>query len=281
MITKEIKLLGVVITYCPELENLCANINSYIDDLDKLIVWNNTPELSNEELKHNLENNGILSHKITILGEGENRFIAYPLNRALDYGVQNSFTHLLTLDQDSQFDQGGLRLLKDYVIKYGFAISGVNPNNRYSSDVEYHELLTVITSGTVYDINVLTSVGNFNEEYGIDSVDYEICFKFLYKGHKTFLFPKVNLNHVFGEPVKAFGLFTASNHSPFRLYQICRNQIRLKNTYPDFFKREFPNFYQNHILKRIVKIILSEKQKLKKISSIIKGVCDGLKSQQF
>ena len=38
------RLLSVVITYFPNIENTIQNIESYIDHVDCLIIWENTPE---------------------------------------------------------------------------------------------------------------------------------------------------------------------------------------------------------------------------------------------
>lgn len=46
------KLIAIVITYFPEEKDLIQNISSYINDVDQLIIWENTPK---DKINYNKE----------------------------------------------------------------------------------------------------------------------------------------------------------------------------------------------------------------------------------
>ena len=40
----EMRILAIVVTYYPEKELLKKNISAFIDHVDKVLIWENTPE---------------------------------------------------------------------------------------------------------------------------------------------------------------------------------------------------------------------------------------------
>ena len=93
----KMRLLGIVITYYPNVEETKRNIMTYIEYVDKLIIWENTPLDDRSEFKISMPE---YENKILYMGEQENMFIEYPLNCAIKFGQENGFTLLLTMDQD-------------------------------------------------------------------------------------------------------------------------------------------------------------------------------------
>ena len=87
---------------CVDLVDLKESILTYIDALDKLVIWRNS-EISGSDIFDVLGDN--LKAKIVVLGNGENLFIAGALNCVIEYARTNGYTHILTMDQDSKFGQ--------------------------------------------------------------------------------------------------------------------------------------------------------------------------------
>ena len=91
------RILAVVIAYYPDMELLSENMNAFVDHVEKVLVWDNTPdgdkELANQELPG--------KEKTERVGEGENKGISYVLNWAWHYAVEHGYDYLLTMDQDS------------------------------------------------------------------------------------------------------------------------------------------------------------------------------------
>lgn len=91
------KLLGVVILYYPDKEQIMLNIASYLDEVDALLIWDNTPPADRRVLDFGRQQ----ENKIIRRDKERNVGLGFPLNEAVRYGTENGFTHLLTMDQDS------------------------------------------------------------------------------------------------------------------------------------------------------------------------------------
>ena len=76
------KTLGIVIFYYPT-DEVWKNIASYIDLLDKLIIWNNTP---GNQLDLHFPT---WEEKIVLMGVGKNLGIGKALNKAILYAKEN------------------------------------------------------------------------------------------------------------------------------------------------------------------------------------------------
>lgn len=268
------KLAAVVITFYPDVEDTKNNISKYIHDVDNVIIWENTPVNDNASYKIEVQE---YCNKIIHLGTGKNEGIAFALNRCIEWATENGYTHLLTMDQDSSFVdfskfQDIIRNIDDNSI-LAFC---PNVNNLYSLDCNQpFEVVECITSGTVYVLENVKKVGPFREDYFIDAVDLEYCYRGIVMGYKTVVIPSANLIQRFGNPLKNVLGFTPINYSAFRSYFIIRNHLLLWREYPSLFnKRSF--LITEQIIKRVVKIILGEDHKAKKIAAIMKGFRDGL-----
>lgn len=265
------RLLSVVITYFPNIENTIQNIESYIDHVDCLIIWENTPEQYWDKYRVILPK---YKKKILYMGNGSNELIAFPLNQCITYAKSNGFSHLMSMDQDSKFEQNHFAKYKQIINDFKpISIFGPNPNYRDFKNVgALTEVKHLITSGCIYNLEIFKTVSGFNEDYKIDCVDYEFCLRARLFGIKCFMVSEILLVQQFGEQKKSIFGFYSSNYSAFRLYYIVRNNFYLH--------KDFPENYSlisllNFLFKLISKIIISEKHKFKKILSIIKGINHG------
>lgn len=272
----EIKILAVVVTYYPNVEETQRNIQQFIEDVDSLIIWQNTPVEDIEKYKFDIANN---SGKILYMGIGCNVYIASALNHAVNYGFENNFTHILTLDQDSYFETGHFRKYVETICKYKSLISIFGPNPNYSepgiSDIPV-EKSTLITSGNIVKLDVFKNIGLYREDYKIDCVDYEFCFRAYRNGYKSYMVNSVLLKQEFGVSKKTRLGYYISNYSAQRLYFIARNNIKLYREYPDLVS---VLTVINRIIKPFIKIIISEPNKISKISAILRGVINGIRSE--
>ncbi|OCW95446.1 hypothetical protein A9168_01945 [Macellibacteroides sp. HH-ZS] len=265
------KLAAVVITYYPDIEDTKNNIRQYIEYIDKLIVWENTPEKDRSLFDLDLSE---YSNKIIFLGTKKNEGIAYALNKSSEWALTNGFTHLLTMDQDSYWLN--FKLYKDYICNNfieNVSTYCPNVNNIYPKLDSYIELNECITSGSIYNLKYISEIGFFREDYFIDAVDLEYCYKGISKGYKTMLVPIGELKQKFGD-VTLIKKWTTNNYSAIRNYYIVRNHIILWKEYPKLFNKK--SFLFTRVIKTPVKIILGEKSKLEKCSAIIKGLISGL-----
>lgn len=273
------KLIAIVVAYNPNYTELRQNIYSYCHGVDSLIIWNNTPNLSNEDFERLLsltEN----TNNIKIVGEGANKMIAHPINRIIEQGIKDGYTHILTMDQDSRFDDGAINEYCNLITSFNSDIYGVNicSNNKLNS-IEKRPIpaQSVITSGSIYKLEIFKKIGLLREDYAIDAVDIEICFRATMHNYSIHILPQIKLLHIFGEPIKSSWGFKTNNYSAFRRYQVSRNYIWLWREYPNLFKDQ-KRFFIRFIFHGTIKLLLSEHNKIEKLKAMMRGINDGLRS---
>ena len=95
------KLAAIVTIYYPDVLVTVRNIQRYIEDVDMLILWDNTPVKDRDRYVLCLDE---YSNKIVYLGTGYNEGIAYALNRSFEWAIRNGYEYVLTMDQDSYWN---------------------------------------------------------------------------------------------------------------------------------------------------------------------------------
>jgi rhamnosyltransferase len=189
------KLLGIVILYYPD-SDIISNISSYLHFLHALIIWNNTP-LSNHPKKEfeDLSN----STPIIFMGENENVGIGKALNKAVEYATKKGYTHLLTMDQNSYFDENTFSeyLSKIEKIKNNSVVAFcVNTNKLQLSD-SIIKVESFITSGTIMKVEVFKTIGLFREDFFIDAIDTEYSYRIRKNRYQILQFCDIFI-HFFG-----------------------------------------------------------------------------------
>lgn len=277
MQTENSKIAAVVILYNPD-NSVLSNINSYIDQVDKLFVVDNSENI-----------NSPLIDRIKCLQKAEyiwnktNIGIAAALNIGVKNAVEAGFEYLLTMDQDSEAPPFFVSsLLECFSQDSKTAIVApllYHPTGRnisHETTKSYEQVFTAWTSGNLVKLNIFQIAGGYKEDFFIDYVDHEFCLRLNKMGFKIYVCNKTILKHNLGEMEEKNLLFRKvylTNHSAIRLYYRTRNRFYVKkiykNIFPEFFKQD-----NKHFWKSFIKVILFEKHKLKKISFVIKGYID-------
>ncbi|MDT3401766.1 hypothetical protein [Mucilaginibacter terrae] len=271
----------VVIFFKSKEEDFARNINTYIHEVDHVIIWQNS--LLDKRILSLIDKAQV--HKIVIAGTGENVGIGRALNESIRILRNLGATHIMTMDQDSHFIAGHLSEYKKLIKLHSsldIGVFGINPNNwgrlLYPENDIFIEVTDTITSGSIFPIHVFDEFGVFDEKLFIDAVDYEFCYRLKTRGIKTIVFPSVHLEHQVGEMYKTWLGFKTDNYSAFRTYFLVRNHITMWKLYPSIFPARYKvMLVKGHIMYRLVKIVLGEKDKLNKITSIFRGIFDGFK----
>ena len=225
-------IAGVVILYHPDIEQLSDNIQTYLNGLKQLYVYDNseskTPGIEEALLK--------LHPSIQYHYFNANEGIANRLNQAIAQATSNQCDYLLTMDQDSSFKDGDFDKYKLSIQSSGdsnVAQFGVNcqPDFTLPKD-EPEEVLTLITSGSVLNLSLTKHIGPFNEDLFIDFVDAEFSYRVIQNGYTNLIFSNIVLNHALGTLVEGRGLgnFKKSMriiHAPTRVFYIVRNGLYL------------------------------------------------------
>ena len=232
------KLAAVVITYNPPGE-FVANLLSYSASLPKVYVLDNSEKPN--DLRQLLSSFDNVFYKAYMNNEG----IGKRLNEGAALAVQDGFTHLLTMDQDSSFSPSVfahyLQLVQGHEAgepgKTG--VYAVNFQPQFSPVVAGpQKVLSTITSGSVISLLAHAAVEGYNEGLFLDLVDADFCFRVNRAGYDIILFSEIILNHTIGEstPGRSFKNFKMTDrkiHSPVRIYYLIRNSLwMLKHSKP-------------------------------------------------
>ncbi|MBR3144304.1 MAG: glycosyltransferase family 2 protein [Clostridia bacterium] len=266
------KIAGVVVLYNPD-SRVQDNIKTYLDGVDVLFAVDNS-SCNNKDL--------FCDEKIVYIANMENKGIAAALNIAAKRAIKKGYLWLLTMDQDSRFDVGGVEKMTAY-------LESRKDNNKIGLITPYHKTgennpssaavdspLVCMTSGNIINLLAFEKIGGFKEWLFIDSVDFEYCLNLRENGFDILRLNSVLLNHSLGtKSEKGIGKLKRqiTEHSAARRYYITRNRLYIndmyRGVYPDFCKAE-----NKSTKKEVLKIILFEKEKKAKLSAMLKGYKD-------
>lgn len=275
MIFMENKILAIVVTYFPEKDLLEKNISAFIDYVDKVLIWENTPE--KQRLQYRYTNHP----KVEYCGDGINS-ISHALNYAWKYAESNGYDYLLTMDQDSVFENF-LQYVNDTIdndqaprgIWTPKVVSEENPKN----PSEYgwsSEIYNTITSGMLQSVELVTKNGGWDEAFAIDGLDDEYCFHAQRVGIKIYRNYDIFLIQQYGIPQKADFMgrsITLRNYSAQRYYSIYWSHALLMRMFPEQkYFRELCYCYWKGMIKWI---FLFEEDRFKKLYKIISGIVSG------
>ncbi|SFP93945.1 glycosyltransferase family 2 protein [Parafilimonas terrae] len=272
------KKAAVVILYQPD-ESVKNRIRSYIQHVEKLYIIDNTEAAA-------FSTHPLLSDypkKITLINEGVNEGIAKRLNQACSLALEEGFDYLLTMDQDSWFDEtvvkAYFKCINDFKERATVSMFGVNHEKKITgTDCSYQECNFLITSGSVINLEAYKKVGPFDEDLFIDFVDAEYCFKSIEHGFKIIKFPNIFMHHSLGEIQTKISLKNLKPrgrtfHSPARLYYMTRNILYIQSKYTHRFKKDISK-YKKDLLNRIKNNLLYKNNKVQTIKMLLKAFKD-------
>jgi len=270
---------GVVVFYNPN-DDVIENIKSYIKDIRKLYIIDNS-ENKNEELINKIINQ---FSNVEYFWLGENKGIAYALNKGAELAIKNGAEWLLTMDQDSKFKENVLRKMINFIKTNDTSKVGIiSPlhkmrGDEYIGSDDIIEKITVMTSGNLLNLFAYKKCNKFRDDYFIDYVDHEYCLRLRKNGFKILVLTSAVLYHNLGT-IKVYNFFRkkikVTNHSPLRRYYISRNRLDVFKKYiknePYFVLLDLKSF-----LLEWIKILLFEQNKWKKSKFIVRGIKDFL-----
>lgn len=271
------KIAAVYSTYNPDIDLLQASIKNLPNQINTVIIVDNSPI-------HYPENFKLLkSHKIIILATEGNTGIANALNLGCRQALEEGADWALTMDQDSLVPDNILEAYEKYILnvkgqKVGALVPAFRlcPNAKKISHQDKNTCDDYMTSGSLVNLDAYNKVKGFNEDLFIDLVDTDFGLKLLDYGYQIFNVGEVVLSHNIGNATELtfLGKHIAfiTHHNYIRRYYITRNLLWLAKEHG----RKYPK--HNHpywkILKSIIRIIVFEDNKLLKLQSVRKGIKD-------
>ncbi len=275
------KMIGLVTLYNPDVDIAAANIERYINELDALVVWDNSPLTS--DLRARLEPLlGDSFNKVVWHGSGENTFIAPAINFTWQYAKEHGYDFIVIMDQDSQWE--------DFAT-YRHEIEEYWKNGKkwvYTPYVIGHDEWPVsttlcfrrmfINSGTVVHTDILTAVDGADLSFPLDALDCDLSIRIQEANYKIACITSSVLYHTLGTPTKSEGLhLMTNNYNELRTYSITRGYLRLLRLHRKWLSgAEKRNIIKENIILRPIRILLLEHDKCKKLFMFAKGIRDGL-----
>lgn len=271
------KLAATVILFNPPAD-VYNNIMSYYNFVDLLIVIDNSSK-SNPVLQNAI---GDLSNTVFFQMK-DNIGIAKALNIAAQEAMKNGFEWLLTMDQDSCFNESDLTNYLGYIDgldqKNMIGMFGVNYENKMPASIYVlEEVSHLITSGSVLNLLAYKKAGPFDERFFIDEVDAEYCYRLKKNDFRICMVKGSLMNHNLGQDIIVRNWFVGKKvrrniHSPLRIYYMVRNFLLLSSIY----KKDFPGEFRVNskvLLNRIKNAILYSGKRYQVIKFLFRGRLD-------
>lgn len=239
------KFCAIFVTYNPCIDKLIKVFLALLmqDDLYIVVVDNSSSNI--DELKSLRD----IDKRIKIIEMNNNSGIAKAQNIGINAAISIQSEYVIFFDQDSCVDGSFIAdLYADFrkIIDKGLKVAAIGPrfidekehfyfpalrlnkNNlmdKFSVEniTEPVEVSFLISSGTLVDVQALHDIGSMREEFFIDFVDTEWCFRAIDKGYKLYISEKAIMTHSIGDDTIRIWHFKIPVHSGFRRYYRIRN----------------------------------------------------------
>lgn len=241
---------GVVITYQPG-EDVFENLRTIVAECGEvLVVDNGSPRAICDRMAD--------VSGVTLLALEQNMGIASGLNRAAHWARARGQIGIIVFDQDSKPLPGfasALWAVREHnpraavigscIIEAGrekTSYRWIRRNPRWPGffqrvaceGTDQYGVTTVISSGSLIELETWNRLGGFDEGLFIDYVDTDYCLKVIRSGRSVAVAAEATLNHHLG--ARAAGRILARDlrpmhHAPFRHYYIARNRVRIWRTH--------------------------------------------------
>jgi len=213
-------------------ESVIGNINTYIDQIDKLYIIDNSESVNDILVEHLRVN-----EKIEYIWLKGNLGIATALNVACEKALADGHDYILMMDDDSRAVNNMVEQMLCYEreypgLKIGIIAAQSDPN-LFSEKIR--SVWYTITSGSLMKLSAYKECGEFLEKLFIDAVDHEYCFRLKEKGYHIINLDYLHLEHSIGElkELKLFNktLYKWSSHNHIRMYYMMRNFLYVLTKY--------------------------------------------------
>ena len=275
---------AVVVTQNPG-KGIISNISSYADQVDQVVIVDNG---SNEEVTRSLEH--MQSDRIQLIKNESNLGIAAALNRGVRLAHRDGAQWVITFDQDCRVEPDFVRRMlavrDEANLRFDVGLIAPSSYDERTKRVfsasdgraeRWFQVKSAFISGALVRMDAFVEAGLFEEDLFIDYVDHEFTLRLLSQGFSLIQARDVLVTHRMGKLREhEFGRrkFTSTHLNAERRYYISRNRVFC---YRRFFWVE-PKWVIRDLIafgKEIVKIVLVEHDKKRKLKNIALGVAHG------
>lgn len=244
-------IFSITVTYNPNLDILLKQIAQVVSQSVTVIIVDNN-SLNFNELQKSID--ALHFENVKIIKNQSNLGLAKAQNIGINFAIQNLASHVALFDQDSVPDDLFFKQLTEdeyFLKKKNIDISCIGPTiyspenfsvypflkcfgpfiiNCYQKPIPApQEAAFIISSGSLINVKVLLDVGFMNEDFFIDYIDVEWCFRAKNKGFGCYISTQAKMSHCVGDSRRRFLWRTISEHSELRRYYLLRNFICILN----------------------------------------------------
>lgn len=277
---------AVLVTYHPDNE-LPDRVRRVLRQVGTLVIVDNGSDARQVEMLRELAANQAIILQLNPANLG----VARALNLGIARAVALGFTWALLLDQDSRVDEAMVQTLfavrsafperdKLAVIGSGFLDVESREAGNEAQGEPWEEVESVITSGSLIPLATHAAIGPFREEFFIDYVDSEYCFRARAKGFRVIKTRKPIMSHSIGAPTEHNLLWMnkwTTNHSADRRYYIARNDTVMLREYGAYVWGLWALKSLARRIRTCKRIVLYEQMKTSKIVAVAQGWYDGVR----
>lgn len=268
---------SAIITIFHPGSGIVHHIERIIPQVNRIIVINNG---CSHQTKTTIQSCLSGSPLHNIISNPFNKGLGYALNQGIMLTTSTHIKWALLLDQDTRVELNIIAELANTISSMPQipAILGSNFRDPHTKKVyyccnantaTYRTKDTVITSGTLLNLDYSRIIGAFNAEYFIDSIDHEYCLRAKTCGFLVYMNGQPLMTHTIGARkntlINRLQCLLSYPHPPERKYYIARNSIATAityaNTFPCWSMRQFLKifaeliaaiFFENSKRKRII-----------------------------
>lgn len=261
----------VIVTYNPDLMDFKRNINIIAKlNLDVLII-DNFSEIVSDEYWDDILN---ISSRIFLERLSKNMGIGVAQNIGINFFIKASKEAVLFLDQDSYMNIDSLNKLVDFMVNSDANTVAVGPSiNMGDFNIKGKDMTVdhICSSGSLIKLSAFKDIGLFREDFFIDFVDFEWCWRAVYQGKKIYQLSDAILYH------ETSGVYRKYGHTidpDFRLYYIFRNGAYIMRYIPIKLKDRL--FLIWKLLRKMGYQLLLDRS-LSRLKLCLKGLYEGWK----
>jgi rhamnosyltransferase len=281
---------AVLVTYHPDPE-FPARLARLVPQVgDTVVVDNGSTEAEVHMLK-----NAAAAVGATLIRNSENLGIARALNIGVQKAQSQGSSWALLLDQDTLVDTdmvGRLLSIQATSLTQSVATIGSRFRDTRGQNVQpirlsakgelWEEVESVITSGCLLSLRAYAAIGPFRDDFFIDYVDTEYCFRARAAGFRVIESRVPLMSHTVGAPTShtVFGSKTwTTNHSAERRYYIARNNTVMLREYGTFGRGHWLWKSLTRCFRLSKRIAFFETDKFSKIAAVWLGWRDALRGR--
>lgn len=279
------EVCAVAVTFHPD-SGFPARCGDVLRQVSRLVIVDNGSSEGETSMLQELAANPA----VVLVRNFDNLGVAQALNSGIRRAAALGFRWVLLLDQDSRVDGDMVQRL--VAIEAAFpdrgrlAVIGSDFRLEAPQDATdagntgWQEAQLVITSGSLISMAAYAAIGPFREEFFIDHVDSEYCFRARAAGYRVISTLKPTMTHAIGSITRHRMLWfkgRTHNHAADRRYYIARNGTVILREYGNYALGLWVIKSLAQCVRLCEPIALYERHKLPKIMAVAHGWWHGIR----